>query len=261
MIGKPGRFTFLHVYTGVVLAFLFAPLAVMAVYAFHRSAALGLPFRGFSTRWFEKGAHDVDTRKAIWNSVQLSLVAGAAVTVIGTLAALATARYRFRGRGLARLLIIAPILIPGLLYSVSLLSVFAQHGVTLSIWTVALGHTVILLPVFYLIVETRLSRFDPALEEAARDLGATPWQSFRRVVLPLIAPSILGGALLTVASSWDELPVALFNAGVHNTIPLLIYTKIRVIVEPTINAIAVLLLAATVLLMLVARRVLHDLQR
>jgi spermidine/putrescine transport system permease protein len=142
-----------------------------------------------------------------------------------------------------------------------LLSFYNDLGVRLSAWTVALGHVVILLPVFYVIVYTRLARFDPLLEEAARDLGATPWQSFGRVVFPLVAPSIIGAGLLTIATSWDELPVALFNAGVDNTVPLLIYTRIKVIVEPTIDAIAVLLLGATVIVMAAGRRVILDFRR
>ena len=251
----------LRLYTALVLVFLFAPLVVMTLYAFHSSAALGLPFRGFSLRWFEQVVEDPAVRDAAVNSLELSLVAGATVAVVGTMAALATTRYRVRGAAIVRLLILTPILLPGLLYALSLLSFYNEAGITLSLWTAALGHVVILLPVFYVIVYIRLARFDPLLEEAARDLGATPWQSFRRVVLPLIAPAIIGATLLTIATSWDELPVALFNSGIDNTVPRLIYTRIRVIVEPTIDVIAVLLLTATVLVMLGARRVVLDLQR
>jgi spermidine/putrescine transport system permease protein len=251
----------LRVYTGFILLFLFAPLAVMTLYAFHNSAALGLPFRGFSLRWFSTVIHDPDMRNAARNSLQVSVVAAGAVAVIGTMAAFATARRRIAGATLIGILIISPLLLPGLLYAVSLLSFYGKHGIALSLWTVTLGHVVILLPVFYVIVHTRLARFDPLLEEAARDLGATPWQTFRRVVLPIAAPSIVGATLLTVASSWDELPVALFNAGLKNTIPLLIYTRVRVIVEPTIDAIAVLLLGATVVVMIGARRVVSDFKR
>jgi ABC-type spermidine/putrescine transport system permease subunit II len=256
-----GRALGLRVYVGVVLLFLFAPLAVMTLYAFHSSAALGLPFRGFSLRWFDRVLDDPAMRTAARNSLLVSVVAAGSIAVIGTMAALATARHRFAGQGLVRILIVTPLLLPGLLYAVSLLSFYNQHEVTLSLWTAAFGHAVVLLPVFYVIVHTRLQRFDPLLDEAARDLGASPWQAFSRVLLPLIAPSILGATLLTVASSWDELPIALFNAGLDNTIPLLIYTRVRVIVEPTIDAVAVLLLSATVVVMILARRVVTEFDR
>ena len=251
----------LEIYTGVVLVFLFLPLSMVALYAFHSEAALGLPFRGFSLRWFEDVADDDQLRAAGRNSVQVSLVAGLVVTVIGTMAAIATTRYRFRGRTAARALIMVPIALPALLYSVSLLAFYSQRGIALSLWTATLGHVIVLLPLFYLIVATRLSRFDPLLEEAARDLGATPWQSFRRVMLPIVAPTILGAALLTVASSWDELIISLFNAGTNNTIPMLIYTRIRVIVEPSINAIALLLLLVTAVVLILTRRIVSDLGR
>jgi spermidine/putrescine transport system permease protein len=251
----------LRLYTAFILIFLFAPLVVMTLYAFHSSAALGLPFRGFSLQWFDKVLSDPEMRSAARNSIQISLVAGLVVTIVGTMAAFATARHRVRGRTVLRILILMPVLLPGLLYAISLLSFYNDLGVRLSAWTVALGHVVILLPVFYVIVSTRLARFDPLLEEAARDLGATPWQSFGRVVFPLVAPSIIGAGLLTIATSWDELPVALFNAGIDNTVPLLIYTRIKVIVEPTIDAIAVLLLGATVIVMAAGRRVILDFRR
>jgi ABC-type spermidine/putrescine transport system permease subunit II len=255
------RFGLLEAYVALLLTFIFAPLLVMAVWSFHETPALGLPYRGVSLRWYSQVLGDEQVRTAATNSLVLSLVAGLGVIVIGTLAAVAVARYRFVGRRAANVIVIAPILLPTLLYSVALLSFYAQRDVPRSLWTAAVGHIAILLPVYYLVVMTRLSRFDPALEEAARDLGANAWQSFSRVVLPLILPSMVGAFLLTVASSWDELPVALFNAGLENTIPTLIYTRIKLIVEPTINVLAVLLLVATVVLLALGRRVLVDLQR
>jgi ABC-type spermidine/putrescine transport system permease subunit II len=253
------RITGLHVYTALVLAFLFLPVAVVALYAFHSSAALGLPFKGVSLRWFRQVLHDPQMHHAIWNSLQISLVAAAVVAVVGTMAAVATTKYRFKGRSFANVAIILPIALPALLYAISLLSFYSRHGITLSLWTATLGHIVLLLPVFYVIVSTRLNRFDPLLEEAARDLGATAFQSFRRVVLPAIAPAIFGGILLTIASSWDEFIVSLFNIGVDVTVPLLLYTRIKVAILPSVNVIAVLLLAATAIVMISARRLTKEL--
>ena len=252
------RITFLHVYTALVLTFLFLPVAVVVLYAFHSSAALGLPFKGFSLTWFRQVLHDPQMHHAIWNSLQISLVAATVVATIGTMAAVATTKYRFRGRSFANVAIILPIALPALLYAVSLLSFYSNVGITLSLWTATLGHIVLLLPIFYVIVSTRLNRFDPLLEEAARDLGANALQSFRLVVLPAIAPAIFGGILLTIASSWDEFIVSLFNIGVDVTVPLLLYTRIKVAILPSVNVIAVLLLVATAVVMIGARRLIKE---
>ena len=243
---------------GIVLVFLFAPLVVMALYAFHNSAALGLPFRGFSLRWFEQGAEDPAVRIGGEQPRDLARRRGGRRRRRHD----GCARYRSLSRPRRRVCGSSSSRRSCSPASSTALAahILQRRGIALSLWTATLGHVVILLPVFYVIVYIRLARFDPLLEEAARDLGATPWQSFRRVVLPLIAPAIIGGGLLTVARSWDELPVALFNSGIDNTVPRLIYTRIRVIVEPTIDVIAVLLLAATVVLMLGARRVVIDSQ-
>jgi spermidine/putrescine transport system permease protein len=255
------RVSGLGLYMAVVFLFLFAPIVLVVLFSFHSSAALGFPFRGFSLRWYEDVLASDQVRQAALNSLRVSLTAALVVCIVATPAALAMSRYRFRGKAALRMLFVAPAALPFLFIGIALLTFFVRLNVGLSLWTVSIGHIVATLPIFYLAVSVRLTRFDPKLEECARDLGANAFQAFRRVTLPLIGPAVVAGLLLVMAISLDELLITIFTTGADVTLPVLIWTQVRISIDPSINAIATLLLLASLAFLLFLRRLPAELNR
>jgi spermidine/putrescine transport system permease protein len=253
--------TGLLLYTLLVFLFLFAPIAIVVLFSFNKTASLTFPFHGFSLRWYRSVFDSPLYRDAILASLRVAAITVVVVVVVGTLAGIGVTRYTFRGRGLVRVFLLFPAALPGLFVGIALLSFFVQTKVSLSLWTVTAGHLVYVLPYFFLVVTSRLQRFDYLLEEAARDLGAGPWTTFRRVTLPLIAPSLIAGALVVFSLSWDEVFITFFTIGAQNTLPLVIYSTVKQSVDPSVNAISTLLLAGSLVFVLSVRRLLVDLQQ
>jgi len=258
---KRPHVSWLPVYTVLVFLFLFAPIAVVVLFSFNKTAGLTFPFHGFSLRWYRAVFGSPLYRDAILASLRVAAVTVVVVVVSGTLAGLAVTRYAFRGNALVRGFLLFPAALPGLFVGIALLSFFVQTKVTLSLWTVTAGHLVYVIPYFFLVVATRLQRFDYLLEEAARDLGAGPWTTFRRVTLPLIAPSLIAGALVVFSLSWDEVFITFFTIGAQNTLPLVIYSTVKQSVDPSVNAISTLLLAGSLVFVFSVRRLVVDLQQ
>jgi spermidine/putrescine transport system permease protein len=204
--------------------------------------------------------HSPVYRSAIFASLRVGLITVAAVVVIGTLAGLAITRYEFPGRRIVKTLLLVPAALSGLFVGIALLSFFVQAHISLSLWTVTAGHVVYTLPYFFLVTTSRLDRFDYLIEEAARDLGAGAWQTFRRVTLPLIAPTLIAGALVVFSLSWDEVFITFFTIGAQNTLPLVIYSTVKQSVDPSVNAISTLLLAGSLVFVFSVRRLLVDIQ-
>jgi spermidine/putrescine transport system permease protein len=251
----------LLIYTIVVFVFLFAPIAIVVLFSFNKTAALTFPFHGFSLRWYRAVLGSPLYQDAILASLRVAVVTVVVVVVVGTLAGIALTRYAFRASGLVRIFLLFPATLPGLFVGIALLSFFVQTHVSLSLWTVTAGHLVYVLPYFFLVVTSRLQRFDYLLEEAARDLGAGPWTTFRRVTLPLIAPSLVAGALVVFSLSWDEVFITFFTIGAQNTLPLVIYSTVKQSVDPSVNAISTLLLLGSLVFVFSVRRLLVDLQQ
>ena len=244
----------LTIYVVALLAFLFAPVLTIVVFSFDKSGVGTFPLTGFTLDWYRELGGDDGIRSAALNSI---IVAGACafVTVLlGTAAAFALTRYRVRASGSFTALLALPIMLPGLLVGVALLSFFSWIHLPLSLLTVTIGHVLVTLPFVVLTMNARLTGFDRSVEEAARNLGATPWQTFRRITFPLIRASIMGSALLVAALSLDEFIVTFFTIGAENTLPTVIWGQMRRGVSPTVNAISTLMLLSTSLLMIVARR-------
>ena len=248
------RVPWLQIYVGLVIVFLFTPVVVVVLFSFNKSAALAFPFRGFSLRWYHALFSTPDALAAIRHSLQIAVVTAVVDGVIGTMAALALVRHPFPGSKVLQLVIIIPVALPGLFIGIALLTFYLRVHIALSLWTATLGHIIYTLPFVFLVVVARLSQSDPLLEEAAQDLGAGPWMTFRRVTLPIIAPAVVGGMLVAVVLSWDEFFITNFTVGPQNTLPLLIWTKIRQSIDPSVNAISTILLAATIAMILVAVR-------
>jgi spermidine/putrescine transport system permease protein len=249
----------LPVYTAFVFAFLFAPVLMVVLFSFNRTASLTFPFEGWSLKWYSAVFASPDYRSAIGASLKVALVTVAIVTVVGTLAAIAVTRYS-SGRETLRSILLVPAALPGLFLGIALLSLFVRTHLDLSLGTAAVGHVIYTLPYFFLVASSRLLRFDPLLEETARDLGASSFTTFRKVTLPIIAPALIAGALVVFSLSWDEVLITFFTIGSQNTLPLLIYSRVKQAVDPSINAISTLLLIGSLVFIVGVRRFVVELQ-
>lgn len=248
------RVSLLHVYVGLLLLFLFLPLVVLIVFSFSSSGQLRFPITGLSLRWYQDVFGSSTVIDGILTSLGVAIVTAAIVTVIGTLAAVVVTRYRFRGAGALTAMILAPAALPGLVIGIALLNFFGDLHMTLSLLTVTVGHVIYTLPYFYLVLSARLRRFDPLLEEAATDMGAGPWQRLRRVMVPLTAPAILASAFVVLALSWDEFQITFFTIGNQSTLPLVIWSRARLSIDPSVNAIGTLMVAGSLLVVIFTRR-------
>ncbi|HET8529310.1 MAG TPA: ABC transporter permease [Gaiellaceae bacterium] len=249
----------LAVWTGLVLLFLWFPLALIMVYAFNRSNVQSWPIPGFTTKWFRAAWDSQDVRDALWLSVRVALVATAAATVLGSAAAFGVARFRFFGRDVVSFLLVLPIALPGIVTGMALDSFYVAGHITVSMWTIVIGHATFCVVIVYNNVLARLRRSSPSLLEASADLGADGWQTFRFVVWPVLSTALVAGGLLAFALSFDEVVVTYFTAGAQNTLPLLIFGYIRLGQQlPIVNAIAFAMIALTVVPVALAQRLMRD---
>lgn len=243
----------------LVYAFLYVPLAVLVAYSFNDSR-LNAEWVGFTLDWYRVLWHDERMLRAAFNSLVVGLSASAASTVLGTLAGFAL--YRHPRRRLLPLLVLTPIAVPEVLQGVSLLLFFAMLDMTLGLLSVTLAHIAFCIGFVAVVVRARLQDMDESLVEAARDLGATPWQAFRHVTLPLAMPGILAGALMAFTLSIDDFVITFFTAGADTTtLPLQIYSMIRIAVTPEVNAVSTLLMVLTLALTLLVGRLTPGLGR
>ncbi len=231
---------------GAVIAFLYLPIAFLILFSFEVAATPGLPITGLTLHWYEVLLADTSIQKAVLTSVEVALVVTAVATIIGTMVAFPLVRGGVRAPGTLRLGFTMPIMIPGVLLGIGLLIFFRQVlHVPLGLYTVVAGHLVFTIPFVVLIVAARLQGFDRRLEWAAADLGANTPATLRHIVLPLIAPAILAGALMCITLSIDEFVITFFTIGPQQTLPLYIYTQIKFGVTPEVNAMATVILAVT----------------
>lgn len=235
------------------LAFLYAPIAVLVVYSFNASKLVTV-WGGVSTRWYGALFANEPLREAAFLSLRVAIVAASLATTLGTLAAIAFTRFgRFRGRALLSLMIAAPMVMPEVIIGLSLLLLFVGLNVERGFWTVVMAHTTLATCFVAVVVRARLVAFDRSLEDAALDLGATPLRAFMTVTLPLIAPAVAAAWMLAFALSLDDLVVASFASGPGaTTLPMRLYSAIRLGVTPEINAASTILVALVASLVVVA---------
>jgi spermidine/putrescine transport system permease protein len=235
----------------VAYAFLYVPLAIVVVYSFNDSR-LNAEWVGFTLDWYRKLAGDNEMLQAAANSLIIGLVASLVSTILGTMAGVAMHRYRLR---VLPVLVVAPIAIPEILMGVSLLIFFVLLNFTLGLVSVALAHIAFCIGFVAIVVRARLAGMDETLTEAARDCGATPWEAFRHVTLPLIMPGVIAGALMAFTLSIDDFVITFFTAGAGTvTLPLAIYSMIKIAVTPEVNAVSTLLMLLTLLLIVIAAK-------
>jgi ABC-type spermidine/putrescine transport system permease subunit II len=249
-----GRGGFLRLHTGLVYVFLYAPIAILVLFSFNRTSQTAV-WQGFTLEWYRSLAENEVILTAVRNSLVVGFAATVIATVVGTLVALALGRYGFPGKGLTRNLLYLPVIIPEIVVGAALVTFFGVVGLRLSLTTVVIAHVVFSISYVAIVVRARLSGFDRSLEEAALDLGARPFQTFWRVTLPLIFPGIVSGALLVFTVSIDDYVITSFVAGVGaTTLPLQIYSMLKVGVTPEVNAVSTLLLLVTIVLIAAAQR-------
>ena len=236
----------LGTYALCVYAFLYTPIAMLILLSFNDSNAITLPWGGFTLRWYRELAENQSLFVSLKNSAVLGLCTSVVATIVGTLAAFAF-RHRFRGQVAVMRLLLLPFVIPGLTIGVALLLLFHALGVRPGLLTTTLvAHVGFALPYVFVLVTTRLHRFDESLEEAAMDLGADELSTFWQVTFPLIRPGIVGSALFAFTLSFDEFIRTLFTIGNDNTLPIHIWSMLGSMVSPQLNAIATLIVAASV---------------
>jgi len=244
----------LGAWTGGVLLFLYAPIGVMIAYSFNDSR-LNLQWMGFTARWYRELLADQPLLGALENSLIVASAATAVSVALGTGGAWLLHRYKFPGAAAIRTLVAIPIAMPEVLMGVSLLVFFVATGWKLGFATVIVAHVTFCFPFVMVAVQARLAGLDPALEEAALDLGANPAQAFWRVILPNLRPAVVAGALLAFTLSLDELIVTFFTAGPNSgTLPLKIFGLARIGLNPKVNALSTCFVAVTVAFILVADR-------
>lgn len=238
--------------TVVALVFLFAPLAVVVLFSFHKTNSLTPPFEGLSTRWYREVLADRAFRSGLATSLRVAVLTAVATLVSGTAAAYGVSRTESRLKAVYGGLFLLPVTIPPLILGIAMLSFFSSRGIPLSTTTVVIAHTVFVAPVFFVIARTALDRVEVAQLEAAADLGAPPWYRFWHVILPQILPVLLAGAAMAFVISFDEFIVTFFVIGNDSTLPLVIFSRLRRTIDPSVNAISSLLLFANLAIWLVA---------
>ncbi len=248
---KPLRWA-LRIWTALIVGYLYIPIAFLVLFSFEDSNAVGFPIRGFTLKWYEGLPSNDILIGAIGMSISTAIIVAVVATIVGTMAAFPLVRSGMRFPNVARILFTMPIMIPGIIIGVGILIFLAGTlGIQLSQLTVIAGHLVLTMPFVVLIVSARLQGFDRRLEWAAADLGASQSQVMRRIVLPLIFPAILAGALISVTLSIDEFVVTFWTIGPNLTLPIYIYTQIKFGVTPEVNAVATLVLTFTLAALIV----------
>jgi spermidine/putrescine transport system permease protein len=244
----------LSLYAWVIYVVLFAPILTLILFSFNNSRR-NFVWRGFTLDWYPTLFHDDAVLAALWVTIQVAFLAVLASTVLGTLLGLGLARLqRGRGAGLSDTLILLPMVTPEVVMGISLLLFFSLlFGANGSILQISIAHIAFSISYVAVVVRARAVSLDPRMEEAARDLGASPREAFIHVTLPLIASAVVAGALISFALSFDDLIITSFNAGVgSSTLPLYIYSKIKFGVTPEINAISTIVVVTTGVLIVAA---------
>lgn len=234
-----------------VLAFLYLPLIVMAVFSFNDSEFTSLPFRGFTWRWYAMVMNDERLLQSVWNSVYVALGVVALSTLFGLPAAIALDRYEFPGKAWFGRVVLLPIVLPGVITGVALLLFYMAVHFKLSLYTIMLGQGTGLMCITITEVAARLQRMGRSTEEAARTMGANEWEVFTKVTLPGVMPAILGAMLIAFSISFDEIAVTYLLTGRQNTLPMTLWSILRREATPEVNAVSTLIILVSIALICV----------
>jgi spermidine/putrescine transport system permease protein len=243
----------LRVYTVVYLAFLYAPIVLLPMFAFNDSTIIAFPLRGFTTEWFVALTDRPELHGAVVHSLKIAVSTAIFATLLGICAARAGTKYRFPGKGPVLGFIMLPLVLPEIIVAVALLVVLLRIGVPLSAFTVILGHVLICTPFAIAILNSAFASLDQSLEEAAYDLGENPWSAFRLVILPLVMPGIISSLLISFIISLDEFIIAFFLSGTNPTLPVYIWGLLRFPGQlPVVMALGTILVVLSIILITIA---------
>ena len=240
----------LGAWTGLVLLYFYLPIAVLVLFSFNESK-LNIVGTGFTLDWYRKRLTDAVLVRALQNSLIVAVATTAVSLVLGTAGACLLHRYRYRASSVLETLAFLPMIVPEVILGVSLLILFVTIGMQLGYTTIVISHVTFCFPFVMASVQARLAGLDPALEEAALDLGATPPQAFTKVLIPYLMPAIVSGGLMSFTLSLDELIVTYFTASAGTrTLPLEIFGRVKKGLDPSLNAISTVFIVVTVLALL-----------
>ena len=252
MFSRPTKWL-MGIVSAVVLAFLYAPLVIIMVQSLNRSENASWPPRGLTGKWWGKAWENQGWKDSLWLSVRVALAATLIALVLGTLASMAVHRFKFFGREAISFVVLLPIALPGIVTGIALRSAFDRVDVQRGYVTVVIAHATFSMCFAAVVVQARLYDFDKSVEEAAMDLGATHVGTFFQVTLPIIAPSVISAWLLSFTLSLDDLVIASFTTGPGaTTLPMKIYSQVRLGVTPEINAVSTIMIGLVTVGVLVA---------
>lgn len=245
----------LHAYTLVLIAWLILPIAIMILFGFNDTRSKqNFEWQGFTLKWYRHLFDKSDLTTAVVNSLTIALLSTLITTVLGTFAGLALGRYRFRGKGSTNLVLFMAISCPEIVMGASLLSMFVTFNLPRGYLTILVAHVMFSIAFVAVTVRARVVGLDPAVEEAAQDLGAGPWTRFRLVTLPMIMPGVLAGALLAFVLSIDDFIITNFTSGTTVTFPLWIYGSTRTGTPPQVNVMGTLIFAVGIVIAVISAR-------
>ena len=243
----------LRAFFALVVVFLYAPIVILLIFSFNNSDVPSFPLSGFTLHWYHEFLVNGDLRASLETSAIIAAMTSVGAVVLGVLSSIALVRRRFRGKAAASALLLSPLVIPYVVFGISLLLLFHQLGVPRGLFTVVIGHIVITLPYAILVLVPRLEQIDESLEEAAYDLGASRLRTFRSITLPLILPAVLSAFLIAFTTSFDEYAVASFVVGSRATFPIYLYSALRFPSQlPQVIAVAVLVLLVSLTIVVAA---------
>jgi spermidine/putrescine transport system permease protein len=243
----------LATYAFLYVVFLYLPVVFLPIFSINTAATPKFPLSGFTLKWYQDLPRTPALLDAAWNSLVVGVSASILSTVLGILAARSITRYRYPGRRAINGLIMAPLVLPEVIVAISMLLVMLQLGLSLSLFTVVLGHVLVCIPYSMTVLTSGFEGFDRSLEEASADLGESAFGTFRRVTLPMVAPAIISSLLVCFTISLDEFIIAFFLTGTEATLPIYIWGQLRFAAKlPGVLALGTLLLVASFLLMTVA---------
>lgn len=229
---------FLRLVAALAFVFIYTPILVMVAFSFNTSEIPVWPLKGFTLSWYSQMAHSSGIRTAFVNSLVVASIATAVACVLGTLLAYAAHRLTFPGKRGVQRVVLMPFVVPGIVTGIALLTLFDRSNVALSLKTIILGHITFLIAVFFTMVFARLQSLGIVIDRAAMDLGASRIRAFAFAVLPSLKLTLVGAAVIAFTLSFDEIAVTYFLTGTQNTVPMLIYAKLRTGLTPTVNALA-----------------------
>ena len=239
--------------TLIIYLFMYLPILTIAIFSFSQGRVLSLPIQGWTLDWYAKALQDEQLQIGLFNSLKVAIASCIIAAILGTLAALAIQRYQFFGKNFFRATVIFPLVLPGIVTGVAMLSFFSAIDLPLGLITVIIGHATFGFPVVFNTVAARIARLPRSLEEAAADLGSPPWEAFWKVVFPGLRSALISATLLAFTLSFDEIVVTIFLTGQDNTLPMEIWARLRFGMTPEINATVTLILLLSVGLVLLSQ--------